>query len=143
MGTRHGYFNASKMFRTVCINFLITLAIHDSLSAVITVDSMDILAQATCSGTQQANGQGGWMYAVRRDCAYQPTLTCTDICQDGTLRIQDPQMVADNAKGHCQSAVYVYPRSYPTTFNQLGLKIVPEPCDGFKCGANYCCCHFY
>ena len=57
--------------------------------------SMDRMAQATCMSLQtQATG---WMYAVKRyrcwvDCGL-PDLTCRDICQDGSLRIQDPDVI--------------------------------------------------
>merc|ERR1711964_493759 len=133
-----------KMLRGSCVCLVVMLIAVGGIegAAMITPESKDILAQATCSGRQQGKGEGGWMYAVRRNCAGEPTLTCNEICQDGTLRIQDQQLIDSNARGRCVSGMYVYDRYYPTTFNQLGLKIVPEPCGGTRCGANYCCCEF-
>jgi len=117
--------------------------VHGSMGAAVTTESKDILAQAACTGRQT---EGGWMYAVRRDCIGEPTLTCNEICQDETLRIQDLQLVDANARGQCASSMYVYDNVYPTTFNRLGLKTGDEilgiTCDGTHCGPNYCCCLF-
>jgi len=133
------------MLRRSCVCLVVMLIAVGGIEGAerITFESKEILAQATCSGRQQGKGElFGWMYAVRRDCDGAPTLTCNEICQDGTLRIQDHQLIDNNVRGHCVSAMFVYDRYYTTTFNQLGLKILSYGCGYTHCGPNYCCCEF-
>ena len=105
----------------------------------------EIIAQSACTSMAINLGNGGWTFAVQRQCD-SVTITCTDLCSLQALHALDGQ--TKSKRWSCLGALHVYksrPTSGPSTSSSpsMGFKVYwSRGYEGGKnCGPNFCCCH--
>merc|ERR1719167_659373 len=126
------------------MEFLFRFLAFVSLMAVancITDDVLYSMAQSTCAGLD-STGEQGYIYAVKR--TENGPLDCNQICADGSLLIQDQELVDQHYHpGKCINAINVH--SVTSEFPKDVLKLGPKIFIYQGCSSpwiNYCCCKF-
>merc|ERR1712126_36289 len=125
------------------MKFLFGLLACASLVAVASCISDDFLysmAQSSCVGLD-SKVEDGYIYAVKRTA--NGPLDCNEICADGTLLIQDPELVHHYHLGKCINGLRVTSTTseFPKDIMKLGPKIfVYQNC--LNPWINFCCCKF-
>merc|ERR1711915_418175 len=84
---------------------------------VISPDAQFSMAQSICAGLDHT---AQIKIAAVRKPEHGP-LSCSEICQDGTLRLQFPWLVANNLHGKCIDALHIFGlNTFPTEDMKLG-----------------------
>merc|ERR1719391_1939948 len=94
-----------------------------TLASCISEDFLYSMAQSSCVGLD-STGEDGYIYAVKR--TRSGPLDCNQICADGSLLIQDPELVRDHYHlGKCINGLQVTSRTneFPKDVMKLGPKI--------------------
>merc|ERR1711951_88943 len=108
----------------------------------LTNDQYYSMAQSTCAGLDANAAGGGWIYAVKR--TMQGPLDCIEICADGSLLIQDGELVNGHYPlGKCITGLQVksVTGGFPNDVMKLGPKIFNyHNCQHYN--INFCCCKF-
>merc|ERR1719391_723480 len=108
----------------------------------ITHDLFYAMAQSACVGLD-STGVRGYIYAVER--TQNGPLDCNQICADGSLLIQDQELVDFHyPPGRCINGLKVdsIKSEFPRQVMKLGPRIyVYQSCE-IKSWTNYCCCKF-
>ena len=105
----------------------------------------ETIAQGLCTTMTINNGQGGWIYAIKRRCHSHYPVTCSQLCSARSLADKDPK--TRNYKWRSIGALHVYaprPASAQSTVTNpfMGYKVLwhPHYHSAGGCGPNYCCC---
>merc|ERR1711951_126896 len=123
------------LFRFLACASLMTLA------SCISEDFLYSMAQSSCVGLD-SKVEDGYIYAVKRTS--NGPLDCNEICADGSLLIQDAELVRDHyLLGRCMNGLKVTSTTseFPKDIMKLGPKIfVYQSCN--NPWINFCCCKF-